>query len=285
MILQGDNRIVMQTLDPETYHCCITSPPYLWVRDYGVPPSEWPEVTYTPMTGCQPITVPEWTGCLGLEPTVEMFVAHIVLTMRDVWRLLRKDGTIWVNFGDSYYAKRSENGLSYQIKTGKSESYMLRSGGKLKYLKSKDLIGIPWRVAFALQADGWYLRSDIIWSKPNPMPESVNDRPTKAHEYIFLLSKSERYYYDSNAIKETVTASTISRLSQNVENQVGSDRANGGAKTNGTMKAVGKKQDDLGKRTYTGFNERYFGKSNSFARNVNESPKPGDKPQHRKSVV
>lgn len=280
-ILLGDCRLVMQGLEPESFHTCVTSPPYWGLRDYGVPPSEWPAISYSPMAGIPEIHISEWTGCLGLEPTPEMFVGHIVQVFREVWRVLRKDESIWVNFGDSYYANRSVNGLAWNKNDGKSENYMLRAGGKLPYLKPKDLIGIPWRVAFALQSDGWYLRMDNIWSKPNPMPESVKDRPTKAHEYFLLLSKSEHYYYDSEAIKETVTASTVARLSQDIENQTGSNRANGGAKTNGTMKVVGNKQDELGKRTYTGFNERYFSKSNSFARKVNESPKPGELPQHR----
>jgi DNA modification methylase len=231
MILQGDNRIVMQTLDSESFHCCITSPPYLWVRDYG----------------CQPITLPAWTGCLGLEPTVEMFVAHIVLTMRDVWRLLRKDGTLWLNFGDTYYGSgKGRDAGGKGNPGGMHKQHHGQYSGNIKYqdfksdeLKDKDLIGIPWRIAFALQADGWWLRMDNIWSKLNCMPESVRDRPTKAHEYVFLLAKSEHYYCDMESIKEPITASSAARLAQDIENQSGSERANGGAKTNGNMKAVG----------------------------------------------
>jgi DNA modification methylase len=140
---------------------CVTSPPYWGLRDYG--------------DGQQ----------IGLEATPESYVAQLVTVFRDVWRVLKPDGTLWLNLGDSYNNFRvSINGQT---------------------VKEKDLIGMPWRVAFALQADGWYLRSDIIWSKPNPMPESVTDRPTKAHEYIFLLSKSARYYYDANAIAEPIS--------------------------------------------------------------------------------
>jgi len=153
---------------------CVTSPPYFGLRDYGV------------------------KGQLGLEPTVDKYVDNLVGVFRMVRELLTYDGTLWLNLGDSYAANRS-----YQVPDGKwvdvgnSKPSSVPSG-----LKSKDLIGIPWRVAFALQADGWYLRQDIIWHKPNPMPESVTDRCTKAHEYLFLLAKSERYYYDAAAIAE-----------------------------------------------------------------------------------
>lgn len=150
--------------------------------------------------------------------------------------MLRDDGTAWVNLGDSYAASRSyqvsDNKNPCAVATGQESRSRPPEG-----LKQKDMCGIPWRVAFALQADGWYLRQDIIWAKPNPMPESVRDRCTKSHEYIFLLSKSERYYFDAEAISEPVTGSTIERLSQpNLPNQKGSDRVPG--KTNGTMKAV-----------------------------------------------
>lgn len=145
-------------------------------------------------------------GQLGLEPTPEEYVTAMVEVFQLVRRLLADDGVLWLNLGDSYAAK-------------------------------KQLLGMPWRVAFALQADGWILRQDIVWQKPNPMPESVTDRCTKAHEYIFLLSKSERYHFDSDAIKEPASPASLARWAQDVENQVGSDRVPG--KTNGMMKAVG----------------------------------------------
>jgi DNA modification methylase len=176
----GDCRDVLRTLPDESVHCIVTSPPYFGLRDYGV------------------------DGQLGLEPTPNEFVAAMVAVFREVRRVLRDDGTLWLNLGDSYAANRT-----YQVastKGGKKHGPGQAAGGKGSVvpegLKPKDLIGIPWRVAFALQADGWYLRQDIIWSKPNPMPESVRDRCTKAHEYIFLMSKSERYYYDAGAIAE-----------------------------------------------------------------------------------
>lgn len=162
-------------------------------------------------------------GQLGLEPTPDEYVAHMVDVFREVWRVLRADGTLWLNIGDSYAGARGgEQGASGQMADrsvakqrcrvrlgavpgsgGQLHGARNRDGcGKVTGLKPKDLVGIPWRLAFALQADGWWLRSDVIWHKPNPMPESVTDRPTKAHEYVFLMSKSERYYYDAEACRE-----------------------------------------------------------------------------------
>lgn len=178
-IYQGNCLDVLKTLPDRFVNTVITSPPYFGLRDYGV------------------------DGQLGLEETPEIYVKKLVEIFREIRRTLRDDGTVWLNLGDSYWTKRSNNGLGYIGNTGKSKDYMLRSGNKdHSFLKSKDMIGIPWRVAFALQEDGWYLRSDIIWNKPNIMPQSVTDRPTKSHEYIFLLSKSKNYYYDHEAIKE-----------------------------------------------------------------------------------
>ena len=183
-IRQGGCLDIMRTMPDKSVHCCVTSPPYWGLRDYGV------------------------SGQLGLEPTPEEYVAKMVEVFREVWRVLRDDGTLWLNLGDCYNSPNSHSGKSCKY-GGSRDKYINRllehkaiNPGTTKTLKPKDLVGQPWRVAFALQADGWYLRSDIIWSKPNPMPESVTDRPTKAHEYIFLLSKSQRYYYDHEAIKE-----------------------------------------------------------------------------------
>jgi DNA modification methylase len=205
-IIQGDCLHELKKLPEKSIHCCVTSPPYWGLRDYGIPTSEWPEVTYYPMSGTPPLTVPHWTGCLGLEPTPEMFVAHIVLVFREVRRVLRDDGTLWLNFGDTYVSTAPGTmGDNIHIEGTKEATKRARKIERRKIpegLKTKDLVGIPWRVAFALQADGWYLRMDNIWYKTNPMPESVQDRPTKAHEYVFLLSKSKRYYYDNEAIKE-----------------------------------------------------------------------------------
>ena len=178
----GDCRAVMAEMPAESVHCVVTSPPYWGLRDYGQ------------------------DGQLGLENTHEAYVANMVDVFREVRRVLRDDGTLWLNLGDSYAGSRSgpqgESGEMATRTVAKHRGMLgtTKIGGNLK---PKDLVGIPWRVAFALQADGWYLRSDIIWSKPNPMPESVTDRPTKAHEYLFLLTKSPRYYFDAEAVRET----------------------------------------------------------------------------------
>ena len=186
-LLQGDCLDVLRTLPDKSVHCCVTSPPYFGLRDYGV------------------------DGQIGLEQTPDEYVAKLVDVFREVKRVLRDDGTLWLNLGDSYFSTTKGSGGSNPetspkqawkgVENGQGFTPRKISAGNSD-LKPKDLIGIPWRVAFALQADGWYLRSDIIWAKGNPMPESVTDRPTKAHEYIFLLSKSERYFYDAEAIKE-----------------------------------------------------------------------------------
>ena len=172
----GDVLEGLQSLEDKSVQTCITSPPYWGLRDYGV------------------------DGQLGLEKTPEEYVEKLVAVFREVRRVLRDDGTVWLNLGDSY---NGSGGAGGDYSTGGLKEGQPKYGRKFaSNLKPKDLVGIPWRVAFALQADGWYLRQDIIWAKPNPMPESVRDRCTKAHEYIFLLSKSARYYYDNEAIKE-----------------------------------------------------------------------------------
>lgn len=198
-------------------HMVVTSPPYWGLRKYdGDQRIEWTAVTYMPMAGLAPASVEAWRGELGLEPTPELYVAHIVAVFREVWRVLRDDGTLWLNFGDSYagswgnYAPGGiRNEQRPQTKEGQrwdrpayTDTAFRPPTSNNGNLKPKDLVGIPWRVAFALQADGWWLRNDIIWHKPNPMPESVTDRCTKAHEYVFLLAKSERYFYDAEAVKE-----------------------------------------------------------------------------------
>jgi DNA modification methylase len=173
-LLLGDCRALLPTLPAGSVQCCVTSPPYWGLRDYGV------------------------AGQLGLEATPEEYIAKMVDVFREVRRVLRDDGTLWLNMGDSY-----ASGSSGERREGTNGRMLLcRAREPVDSLKSKDLVGMPWRIAFALQADGWYLRSDIIWAKPNPMPESVTDRPTKAHEYIFLLTKAARYFYDGEAIRE-----------------------------------------------------------------------------------
>lgn len=185
-ILRGHVLDRLRELPDESVHCCVTSPPYYGLRDYGVP------------------------GQLGLEPTLQEYLDNMVAVFREVRRVLRSDGTLWLNIGDSYAANRG-----YQVPHGDIRgSEAARDAGAIggrgmkaatDGFKPKDLMGVPWRLAFALQADGWYLRSEIIWHKKSCMPESVRDRPTKSHEHIFLLAKSESYYYDQVAASEPVT--------------------------------------------------------------------------------
>lgn len=285
-ILQGDCMTILPTLPAESVHCCVTSPPYWGLRDYGIEgrawggdpgcTHEWGDMVAVNATNHvdkrrwnharngrgedQPVekrpgwkrqTIAQgqfckcgaWFGVLGLEPTPDLFVSHIVELFAAVRGPLRDDGTLWLNLGDSYNAYNGNAGPGSSFSRGSAQDtqrphlpsgYGLRS----KELKPKDLVGIPWRVALALQADGWYLRQDIIWHKPNPMPESVTDRCTKSHEYIFLLSKSERYYFDAEAIAEPLAEASVERLGQaTLADQAGSERVPG--KTNGPMKAVG----------------------------------------------
>jgi DNA modification methylase len=180
-IIAGDCIAGLRSLPDASVHCCVTSPPYWGLRDYG------------------------HDGQIGLESTPEAYVARMAEVFREVRRVLRDDGTCWLNLGDSYNAYNGNRGSSTSFQAATEEanpSFPAGHGLSCKSLKNKDLCGIPWRVAFALQADGWWLRQDIIWHKPNPMPESVRDRCTKAHEYVFLLTKSERYFYDAAAVSE-----------------------------------------------------------------------------------
>ena len=200
MILVGHNIDRLRSLPAQSVHCVVTSPPYWGLRCYGTDPQTWGD---------------GWVGELGSEPTPEMFVGHMVEVFAEVWRVLRNDGTCWVNLGDSYagcgrggnhpesiHKKQATNAGSLTVQR---QPIPVPHG-----LKRKDLIGIPWRVAFSLQAAGWYLRQDVIWHKPNPMPESVRDRCTKAHEYVFLLAKSDRYFFDAEAISDVaVTAGKV----------------------------------------------------------------------------
>jgi len=187
-ILPGNNIDTLKTLPDRYVHCCVTSPPYYGLRDYGI------------------------DGQIGLESTPEQYIQKLVEVFREVWRILRDDGTLWVNIGDSYAgsgkgaASYPDNALKYKQGTNKgllgSDKTTKVSWGEAK---AKDLIGIPWLLAFALRAEGWYLRQDIIWAKPSVMPESVRDRFCKSHEHIFLLSKNARYYFDQQYALEPAT--------------------------------------------------------------------------------
>ena len=186
-ILFGDCRETLSAFLPQSARMCVTSPPYYGLRDYGGEEQQ-----------------------IGQEQTPEEFVDQLVSVFREVRNVLTDDGTCWVNIGDSYYNYRPGKGQSYPKQSVSKTKQDLpdkcnKRGNKLQGLKEKDLIGIPWLFAFAMRKDGWYLRQDIIWHKPNPMPESVKDRCTKAHEYIFLFSKNKKYFYDNEAIKEPAT--------------------------------------------------------------------------------
>jgi DNA modification methylase len=228
-LLTGESLRILRTLPSESVHCCVTSPPYWGLRDYQT--GKWKggdarcrhnqarrghadekqetsagtsRDSFAGMNHCRKCGAVRADQQLGLERTPEDYVARMVEIFREVRRVLRDDGTLWLNLGDSYAhtQKGARGGSAKQRRNKGSHFNEILKQPLCAGLKPKDLVGIPWRVAFALQADGWYLRSDIIWHKPNPMPESVKDRPTKCHEYLFLLSKSSAYYYDAAAIAE-----------------------------------------------------------------------------------
>lgn len=206
-LLHGDCRVVLPTLPSASVQCCVTSPPYFGLRDYGV------------------------DGQIGLEPTPDTYVAELVAVFREVRRVLRDDGTVFLNLGDSYVSNGRYD-AAYEAKNNRSgihsddavkyANYDPRPAAKAAGLKVKDLIGIPWMVAFALRADGWWLRSDIIWAKKNCMPESVTDRPSSAHEHVFLLAKSARYFFDAEAIREegVIPAGTRAAKGSNVRSDL-----------------------------------------------------------------
>ncbi len=247
MILLGDCRETLKQLPDGSVNCVVTSPPYWGLRDYGTATWEGGEAAcdhkgmalassssslagYTSESvKIRTFTMPQGQTCrkcgavridsqIGLESTPAEYVEKMVAVFREVRRVLRDDGTLWLNLGDSYAGSgkgRMGDGThaeSHGAKQGTNRGAIAGSIQKSTWdVKPKDLVGIPWRVAFALQADGWYLRSDIIWAKPNPMPESVRDRPTKSHEYLFLLAKSEKYYFDQDAVREPNLEASVDR--------------------------------------------------------------------------
>ena len=297
VIYHGHVLDVLRSMSDESVQCCVTSPPYWGLRDYGLPPTIWDSVegcghvwgderyisntaprdhngayafadsrgtesqrkatTLTASQGqfCQ--LCGAWSGCLGLEPTPELFIQHMVQVFREVHRVLRNDAVLFLNLGDSYWGGKGQSGQGSPEYQAERQDVSLNkphhqiagqkltrpSDGKHQTYKPKDLCGIPWRVALALQADGWWLRSDIIWHKPNPMPESVTDRPTKAHEYIFLLTKSPKYFYDADAIREKQCDSSFERSRYDRK----ADKTNKGLPT-------GKDRTDDGKMFASGLN-------------------------------
>ena len=258
-LYQADARGI--PLADESIHCVVTSPPYFGLRDYGV------------------------DGAIGLEATLEEYIDQIVTVFREVWRVLRPDGVAWVNLGDAYAGsgkgmnadgthsdgdKQATNigSLAVPLKSKRIPRGQGRWGGGDKPvpgLKRKDLMGLPWHVAFTLQADGWWLRSSIIWAKPNPMPESVRDRPTTAHEYVFLLTKRERYFFDSDAIREQLADASVTRIRQpSFPQQSGGskDYRNGTNPNRSVRQALENLKDKADKqrghsRRHDGFNDRW----------------------------
>jgi len=216
-IINGDCLEVLRTLPDESVNCCVTSPPYYGLRDYGI------------------------DGQIGLEETPDEYIGKLVAVFHEVKRVLRSDGTLWVNIGDTYNGTKKGNTevVKHKAVADSNEFVKKKWGG----CKQKDLIGIPWMLAFALRADGWYLRQDIIWHKPNPMPEPAKDRCVKSHEYIFLLSKNPQYYFDYQSIQEG--ANPKYKYHYNSMFNVGQKEVNGGGRPNGSSNTAGMK-------TYTG---------------------------------
>ncbi len=257
-ILEGDVIDLLRSLPGDSIHCVVTSPPYWGLRDYGLRPVRWGgkarcehewEPTRPPRhRGAHGVTgevsrgnaavaydasgggstcrrCGGWLGQLGLEPTPERFVEHLAGVFDEVRRVLRPDGTLWLNLGDTYATHPSgltgekrwkASTLAGRDRTGAEQAG--RMDKRAPGLKPKDLVGIPWRVAFELQRRGWWLRSDCVWAKPNPMPEAVRDRPTRAHDSVFLLTKSRRYFYDAYAVREPLQESTLRRLRHHLPN-------------------------------------------------------------------
>lgn len=269
-IYQGNSLEVLKTLPADSIDCCVTSPPYFGLRDYGTGKwvggddkckhrrdtknanPDWVIQTRGKVDNgvCDEIFRSTCPKCgaireddqIGLEETPEQYVAKLVMLFSKVRRVLKPEGTLWLNLGDSYAAYWDQHYGQGQSLSGSRENKGSAPPSKKSpvfsdsKIKPKDLFGIPWMVAFALRNDGWYLRQDIIWHKPNPMPESVTDRCTKSHEYIFLLSKSAKYYYDADSIKTQIKDATVQRMNQQIEDQKGSNRVPGKKMD---MKAVG----------------------------------------------
>lgn len=310
MIIVGD--ALELPLRNESVQCVITSPPYWGLRKYDGDQSfiwdadvtcshmwraERPSsmrqrngasgglhagrntnklaenIVCHPTQGSTCISCGAWLGGLGHEPTPTLYTQHLIQAFTEIHRVLRKDGTVWLNLGDGYAAGGHGGGGSFMAMRGGDKAQGAWSHRKDQTgwrnppagMKAKDLVGIPWMVAFALRDAGWYLRSDIIWAKPNPMPESVQDRPTRSHEYIFLLTKSPRYYYDANAVREPYAPSTLRDFGAFYESKGIKDYAAHGVQNPSSVKKrIKDKQAAYLKRQYTGFNER---RENSPANN------------------
>jgi DNA modification methylase len=301
-IVVGDCRDVLRGMADESVHCVVTSPPYWRQRDYGGAPSvwggnaacdhQWTEHRFYSESGVAksagaaeafseagPANAKRlkdgrwfssatcsscggWLGQLGLEPTPEQYIANMVEVFRAVHRVLRSDGTAWINIGDKWASGGNGGGGSFMAERGEAWVHAKQSKGWRKPpsgYKDKDLVGVPFMLAFAMRADGWFWRQCNVWAKPNGAPESVRDRSTISHEYVLHFSKRNDYWYDNDAARTPATPSTETRVAQDVDAQAGSNRANGGAKTNGTMKAVARKTDKQRghSRKHQGLNDRW----------------------------
>lgn len=238
-VLNGDALTVLRGLPDATFGVVVTSPPYWGLRDYGVP------------------------GQLGLEPTLGEHIDRMVEVFAEVHRVLKPDGVCWVNYGDCYATTpNGRRAADTKAAGGDDRTFRDKPFSTIQCaLKPKDLCMVPNRFAIAMQEAGWWVRSEIIWAKPNPMPESIRDRPATSHEKIFMFTKAERYFYAAEDVRQNLAPASVSRLAQDVDAQAGSPRANGGSKTNGTMKAVGgarrvDKQRGHSRR-HAGFNDRW----------------------------
>lgn len=234
-ILVGDVRETLPTLADGSVRCVVTSPPYWRQRDYGMP------------------------GQIGLEATPEEYAARLVEVMREVRRVLADDGSLWLNIGEKWASGGNGGGGSFMRERAQAWAHAKNASGWRKEppgYKDKDMVGLGWLVAFALRADGWWLRQANVWAKPNGMPESVTDRSSVSHEYVFHLTKSARSYYDNEGARTPPSPATETRLAQDIETQHGSERGNGGAKGK-PMKAVGAGKQRGHSRRHAGFNDRW----------------------------